>query len=94
MFPNTFTMQEYIRRYFDEFLDRLEGGEEVEKPRIYTIPKGTLATGRLLYDADMVPRNADPESTYSDQRVLLSFLSTTILRHGTSRFETLPNRRW
>jgi len=67
MFPNTFTMQEYVRRYFDEFLDRIEGGEQVEIPRIYTIPKGTSATGRLLCNADIVPRNAAPDATHSDQ---------------------------
>jgi hypothetical protein len=39
MFPNTFMMQEHIRRYLDELLDR-EKGNEAEIPRIYTIPKG------------------------------------------------------
>ncbi|KAM3551383.1 hypothetical protein ARSEF4850_007898 [Beauveria asiatica] len=39
MFPNTFTMQEFTRRYYDEFLDRKEDDENTEEPRIYTIPK-------------------------------------------------------
>ena len=91
MLPNTFTMQEFTRRYFDEFLDRIERGEEVEMPQIYTLPKGTLATVPLLCGADvMVPRNVDSKSPYSDQRVPLSFLSATIARHGTSRLEAEP----
>ncbi|KAK0701838.1 hypothetical protein B0T26DRAFT_659652, partial [Lasiosphaeria miniovina] len=39
MLPNTFTMQECVRRYFDEFLDRVEDGEDMETPQIYNIPK-------------------------------------------------------
>lgn len=40
MFPNTFMMQELVRRYFDESLDREEEGKQVEVPYIYTISKG------------------------------------------------------
>lgn len=42
MFPNTFMMQELIRRYFDEALDREDEGKEVEMSYVYTIPKGTI----------------------------------------------------
>ena len=40
MFPNTFMLQELVRRYFDENVDREEEGETVETPYIYTIAKG------------------------------------------------------
>lgn len=40
MFPNTFLMQELVRRYFDEALDREDEGKQVETPFIYTLPKG------------------------------------------------------
>lgn len=40
MFPNTFMMQELVRRYFDEVLDRQDEGEDIEIPSLYTIPKG------------------------------------------------------
>jgi hypothetical protein len=43
MFPNTFMMQEFVRRYFDEVLDRQDEGEDVEIPLLYTIPKGEAA---------------------------------------------------
>lgn len=42
MFPNTFMMQELLRRYFDGALDREDEGNGVETPHIYTIPKGTV----------------------------------------------------
>jgi hypothetical protein len=44
MYPNTFMMQELIRRYFDEALDREDEGKEVEKSYVYTIPKGTVSS--------------------------------------------------
>lgn len=40
MFPNTFMMQELVRGYFDEVLDREDEGIQVEKPFIYTVFKG------------------------------------------------------
>ncbi len=55
MYPNTFMMQEYVRRYFDEFLDRVEDGQKVETPRIYTIQKGMLATSHLQHSVNVVP---------------------------------------
>ncbi|KJZ71927.1 hypothetical protein HIM_08683 [Hirsutella minnesotensis 3608] len=48
MFPNTFTQQEYVRRYFDEFLDREENSEIVDIPYIFTIPKGTPIPSHLI----------------------------------------------
>lgn len=42
MFPNTFMMQELVRRYFDEVLDRQDEGEDIEIPSLYTIPKGEV----------------------------------------------------
>jgi hypothetical protein len=36
-------MQELVRRYFDEVLDRQDEGEDVEIPFLYTIPKGEAA---------------------------------------------------
>lgn len=38
--PNTFTMQEVIRTYFDQYVDNEESGKPVETPVIYRIPKG------------------------------------------------------
>lgn len=40
MFPNTTLMQELVRRYFDEALDREDEGKQVETPFIYTLSKG------------------------------------------------------
>lgn len=40
MLPNTFLMQELVRRHFDEALDREDEGKQVETPFIYTLPKG------------------------------------------------------
>ncbi|KAK4068349.1 hypothetical protein Purlil1_13807 [Purpureocillium lilacinum] len=48
LYPNTFTQQEYIRRYFDEFLDRAENDEDVDTPHIFTIPKGTPIPNQLI----------------------------------------------
>ncbi|KAF1733921.1 hypothetical protein CRV24_005452 [Beauveria bassiana] len=39
LFPNTFSMQEFTRNHYDEFLDLKDAGETVDVPRIYTIPK-------------------------------------------------------
>lgn len=41
MLPNTFMMQECVRRYVDEYLDRAEDDDATEPPRIYTVSKGT-----------------------------------------------------
>ncbi|ATY60262.1 hypothetical protein A9K55_006878 [Cordyceps militaris] len=50
LLPNTFTMQEIIRNYYDAFLD-LEEAEQtdpnIDLPQIYTIPKGTSPRMRL-----------------------------------------------
>ncbi|KAL7965639.1 hypothetical protein HDV63DRAFT_211499 [Trichoderma sp. SZMC 28014] len=40
MFSNTFMMQELVRRYLDEVLDREDQGKQVESP-FCTIAKGT-----------------------------------------------------
>ncbi|PNY23834.1 Uncharacterized protein TCAP_06226 [Tolypocladium capitatum] len=48
MFPNTFTQQEYIRRYFDDFIDREENGKAVDIPHMFTIPKGTPIPRHLI----------------------------------------------
>ncbi|QPH03918.1 hypothetical protein C2857_000363 [Epichloe festucae Fl1] len=47
MRPNTFTMQELVRRYYDEFLDRQEIAHDIEIPRIYTVPKGRSYTAKF-----------------------------------------------
>ncbi|PMB71906.1 hypothetical protein BM221_002002 [Beauveria bassiana] len=39
LFPNTFSMQEFTRNHYDEFLDLKDAGETVDVPRIYTIPR-------------------------------------------------------
>lgn len=43
MYPNTFMMQELVRQDFDQILDREEGGQQVEMPYIYTVPRGKHA---------------------------------------------------
>ncbi|KAK8149046.1 hypothetical protein G3M48_008410 [Beauveria asiatica] len=48
LFPNTFSMQEFTRNHFDEFLDLKDSGETVDIPRIYTIPKGTSIPESLI----------------------------------------------
>lgn len=40
MYPNTFIMQEIIRRNYDDALDREHAGQEVETPYIYCVRKG------------------------------------------------------
>ncbi|EJP62052.1 uncharacterized protein BBA_08976 [Beauveria bassiana ARSEF 2860] len=41
-------MQKFIRRYYDEFLDRKEADENTEEPRIFTIPKATAIPESLI----------------------------------------------
>ncbi|EXV00475.1 hypothetical protein X797_006537 [Metarhizium robertsii] len=48
MLPNTFLMQELVRRHFDEALDREDEGKHVETPFIYTLPKGTQIPSHLI----------------------------------------------
>ncbi|KAH8709598.1 hypothetical protein HC256_009512 [Beauveria bassiana] len=48
LFPNTFSMQEFTRNHYDEFLDLKDAGETVDVPRIYTIPKGTSIPESLI----------------------------------------------
>lgn len=38
--PNTYAMQEIIRRHFDYYLELEEDGKDVECPLILRIPKG------------------------------------------------------
>ncbi|KND87317.1 hypothetical protein TOPH_08074 [Tolypocladium ophioglossoides CBS 100239] len=56
MFPNTFMMQELVRRYYDEVLDREDEGEQVEWPFIYTIPKGTPIPSHLILINEYISR--------------------------------------
>ncbi|KAI2611996.1 hypothetical protein GGR54DRAFT_616801 [Hypoxylon sp. NC1633] len=56
MFPNTFMMQELVRRYFDENLDREEEGKQVESPYIYTISKGTPIPSHLILINEYISR--------------------------------------
>lgn len=39
--PNTFTMQEIIRREIDYYFEDEESGKDVETPLVYLIRKGT-----------------------------------------------------
>ncbi|UNI13306.1 hypothetical protein JDV02_000063 [Purpureocillium takamizusanense] len=48
LFPNTFMMQELVRQYFDDVLDRQDEGKQIESPFICTIPKGTPIPGHLI----------------------------------------------
>jgi len=41
-------MQECVRRYVDEYLDRAEDDDATEPPRIYTVSKGTPIPGNLV----------------------------------------------
>ncbi|KAI1275388.1 hypothetical protein F5Y07DRAFT_400387 [Xylaria sp. FL0933] len=52
MYPNTFFMQELVRRYYDEVLDREEEGQEVDTPYIFSVPKGTLIPSHLILTND------------------------------------------
>ncbi|RSM15798.1 hypothetical protein CDV31_004740 [Fusarium ambrosium] len=56
MFPNTFMMQELVRGYFDEVLDREDEGSQVEKPFIFTIPKGTPIPSHLILINEYISR--------------------------------------
>ncbi|TPX15946.1 uncharacterized protein E0L32_000280 [Thyridium curvatum] len=48
LYPNTFMMQEFIRMYYDEMLDREDEGKEVETPYIFTIRRGTPIPSHLI----------------------------------------------
>lgn len=68
--PNTFLMQELVRSYFDENLDREDEGKQVETPYIYTISKGRKAF--LLSDSThrqltQIGRDTHSEPSDSDQ---------------------------
>ncbi|KAH6640659.1 hypothetical protein F5144DRAFT_561218 [Chaetomium tenue] len=56
MFPNTFMMQELVRRYFDEVLDRQDEGEDIEAPSLYTVPKGTPIPSHLILINEYISR--------------------------------------
>ncbi|KAK3941285.1 hypothetical protein QBC46DRAFT_363417 [Diplogelasinospora grovesii] len=47
---------ELIRRYFDEALDREDGGKEVETPFVYTIPKGVPILTHLILINEYISR--------------------------------------
>ncbi|KAL7917210.1 hypothetical protein ACQKWADRAFT_307339 [Trichoderma austrokoningii] len=56
MFPNTFMMQELVRGYLDEHIDREEEGETSETPYIYTIAKGTQLPADLILINDYISK--------------------------------------
>ncbi|KAF9876296.1 hypothetical protein CkaCkLH20_06239 [Colletotrichum karsti] len=56
MFPNTFMMQELVRGYYDETLDRADEGKRVDVPFIFTIPKGTPIPGHLILINEFISR--------------------------------------
>ncbi len=45
--PNTFTMQEIIRTAVDNYIDDVENGMMVERPYIFTIPKGERSSSQV-----------------------------------------------
>ncbi|KAH7265854.1 hypothetical protein B0J15DRAFT_545883 [Fusarium solani] len=56
MFLNTFMMQELVRRYFDEVLDREDEGSQFEKLFIYTVSKGTPIPSHLILVNECISR--------------------------------------
>ncbi|PNY27842.1 Uncharacterized protein TCAP_02241 [Tolypocladium capitatum] len=56
MYPNTFLMQELVRGYFDDVLDREDEGKQVESPFICTISKGTPIPSELILINDYISR--------------------------------------
>ncbi|KAG8406147.1 hypothetical protein J3458_021474 [Metarhizium acridum] len=56
MFPNSFLMQELVRRYFDENLDREDEGKEVETLFIFTLPKATPIPSHLILINDYISK--------------------------------------
>jgi hypothetical protein len=63
MYPNTFMMQELIRRYYDDALDREDTGQEVDTPYIYSVPNGESVAYLTLMrrtDLEYAPRNTYP----------------------------------
>jgi hypothetical protein len=81
-------MQEFVRKFFDDVLDREEAGEEVEKPNIYTIPKGThkLSLQLRVTRIDNFRRDTDTEPSDPDQRASRSIQSAALTRDVTSRY--------
>jgi hypothetical protein len=69
MYPNTFMMQELIRRNFDENAEREEEGKQVDVPYIFTIPKGWIVREGIMDHprADGGHRNTNPGTPYSSQ---------------------------
>ncbi|KAI0467840.1 hypothetical protein F4859DRAFT_226612 [Xylaria cf. heliscus] len=56
MYPNTFMMQELIRRYYDDALDRQDDGQEVGTPYIYSVPRGTPIPSHLILVNEWISR--------------------------------------
>ena len=52
MYPNTFMMQEYVRRYVDEALHG-ETNAASEPPQLYIVPKGTSRCVQASSEADL-----------------------------------------
>ncbi|KAF2245107.1 hypothetical protein BU26DRAFT_76960 [Trematosphaeria pertusa] len=48
LMPNTFMMQEIIRTAVDQYVDDQENGISVERPVVFTIPKGTTIPRTLV----------------------------------------------
>ncbi|KAI1266000.1 hypothetical protein F5Y18DRAFT_426513 [Xylariaceae sp. FL1019] len=52
----TFMMQEFIRRYYSDRLDREAEGKKVGVPHVYTIPQATPTPSHVLLVNDFVAR--------------------------------------
>ncbi|KAF2470849.1 uncharacterized protein BDR25DRAFT_261103 [Lindgomyces ingoldianus] len=48
LMPNTFMMQEIIRMAADNYFENKENGMSIERPFIFTVPKGTVLPNTLI----------------------------------------------
>ncbi|KAK1766564.1 hypothetical protein QBC33DRAFT_104820 [Phialemonium atrogriseum] len=83
MFPNTFLMQEIVRMYFDETLDREDEGKNVETPFIYTIPRGTPVPSHLILINEYLCRFSLQPSRGIPLEYLNRSLDEFYLKHGS-----------
>ncbi|KAF2799225.1 hypothetical protein K505DRAFT_404737 [Melanomma pulvis-pyrius CBS 109.77] len=80
LMPDTFTMQEIIRTAADNCLEDEENGVSVERPFIFTIPKGTILPTTLVLRRENVSQfslqPSLPTSSNDLNNILDEFYST------------------
>ncbi|KAH8730057.1 hypothetical protein GQ44DRAFT_700747, partial [Phaeosphaeriaceae sp. PMI808] len=92
LMPNTFPMQEIVRTTGDYYADDQEHGVSVERPFIFTIPKGTTLPARLvlrregLYQFSIQP--SEPTSSKDLENSLKDFYSKHAIKQELDEWLT------